>query len=94
MSKLINAIENNNIRKKIKEFNNILAVLLIIGIIAISGFILYSFFTPEPGYITLGLLNSDKKAENYPTNTTIGENITFYVTINNGFITRRNLDFE
>jgi uncharacterized membrane protein len=83
MSKLINASENNNGRKNYKEFNKVLAVLLIIGIIVISGFIVYSFFTPEPGYITLGLLNSDKKAENYPTNTTIGENVTFYVTVGN-----------
>jgi len=83
MSKLINASENNNGRKNYKEFNKVLAVLLIIGIIVISGFIVYSLFTPEPGYITLGLLNSDKKAENYPTNTTIGENVTFYVTVGN-----------
>ena len=83
MSKLINVFENNNIRKNYKEFNKVLAVLLIIGIIVISGFIVYSLFTPEPGYITLGLLNSDKKTDNYPSNATIGENITFYVSVGN-----------
>ena len=83
MSKLINTKENNRIKKYFKGFDKILAVLLIIGIIVISGFILYSFFTPEPGYITLGLLNSEKKADNYPTNATIGENVSFYITVGN-----------
>jgi len=83
MSKLINPNENNSIKKHYQGFDKVLAVLLIIGIIAISGVIIYSMFTPEPGYITLGLLNSDKKAENYPTNATKGENVTFYVSVGN-----------
>jgi len=28
-------------------------------------------------------LNSERKAENYPTNTTVGENITFYTSVGN-----------
>ncbi|MHA1460603.1 MAG: DUF1616 domain-containing protein, partial [Promethearchaeota archaeon] len=60
-----------------------LKILLIIGIIIISGFIVYALLTPEPGYITFGVLNSDKKAENYPTNATVGENVTFYVSVGN-----------
>lgn len=83
MSKLINTNKNNSIKKHYKGFDKVLAILLIIGIIVISGFILYSIFTPEPGYITLGLLNSDKKAENYPTNATAGDNVTFYITVGN-----------
>lgn len=83
MSKLNNSKEVNDIKKKFKEFDRVLQVLLIVGIIIISGFIIYSVFTPEPGYITFGYLNSDKKAENYPTNATVGENVTFYVSVGN-----------
>ncbi len=28
-------------------------------------------------------MNSDKKAENYPTNATVGENVTFYASVGN-----------
>ncbi|MFX0046875.1 MAG: DUF1616 domain-containing protein [Candidatus Hermodarchaeota archaeon] len=83
MSKLNNLKEINDIKKNYKEFDKILLVLLIIGIVIISGFIVYAILTPEPGYITFGYLNSDKKAENYPTNATVGENVTFYVSVGN-----------
>jgi uncharacterized membrane protein len=83
MPKTNNTMETNNLKKNYKEFENILKILLIIGIIIISGFIIYAVLTPEPGYITFGLLNSDRKAEDYPTNATIGENITFYVSVGN-----------
>lgn len=78
-----NTSKKNDIKKNYQEFNKILTVLLIIGIIIISGFILYAVLTPEPGYITYGLLNSDRKAENYPKNATVGENVTFYVSVGN-----------
>ena len=39
--------------------------------------------TPRQGYITFGLLNSEKKSENYPTITATGENVTFYVSVAN-----------
>lgn len=72
-----------DIKQNYKQFDNILKIFLIIGIIIISGFIIYSLLTPKPGYITYGLLNSNRKAENYPTNATVGENITFYVSVGN-----------
>lgn len=83
MVKMNNSNENINVKKNYKEFDKVLAVLLIIGIIVISGFIIYAVITPEPGYITFGVLNSDKKAESYPTNTTVGENVTFYISVGN-----------
>jgi len=83
MSKMDNTKNLNSLKKNYKEFEKILKILLIIGIIIISGFIIYALLTPEPGYITFGVLNSDKKAENYPTNATTGDNITFYVTVGN-----------
>ncbi|NVM19369.1 MAG: DUF1616 domain-containing protein [Candidatus Lokiarchaeota archaeon] len=73
----------NSVKKNYKEFDKLLKILLIIGIVIISGFIVYAVLTPEPGYITFGLLNSDRKAENYPTNATVGENVTFYVSVGN-----------
>ncbi len=76
-------MELSNLKKNYKEFENILKILLIIGIIIISGFIIYALLTPEPGYCYLGILNSDKKAENYPTNAAVNESITFYVSVGN-----------
>ncbi len=73
----------NSLKKNYKEFDKILKILLIIGIIIISGFIIYAVFTPKPGYITFGVLNFNKKAENYPTNATVGENITIYASVAN-----------
>jgi uncharacterized membrane protein len=66
-----------------EEFDKLLKILLIIGIIVVSGFIIYAVLTPKPGYCYLGILNSDKKAENYPTNATVDENITFYISVGN-----------
>jgi len=66
-----------------KEFDKILKILLITGIIIVSGFTIYAVLTPEPGYWYLGILNSDKKAENYPTNAAVDENITFYISLGN-----------
>ncbi len=70
-------------RQSKKQFNILLKVCLVIGIIVVSGFIIYYILTPEPGYVTLGILNSEKKAENYPINATVGQNVSFYVTIDN-----------
>ena len=83
MSTQNNTIEKNDIKKSYQEFNKILTVLLIIGIIIISGFIIYAVLTPEPGYVNFGVLNSDRKAENYPKNATVGENVTFYASVGN-----------
>ena len=69
--------------KSYEEFDKILKILLIIGIIIVSGFIIYAVLTPKPGYWYLGILNSDKKAENYPTNAAVDENITFYISVGN-----------
>ena len=66
-----------------KEFDKILKILLIIGIVVVSGFIIYALLTPKPGYCYLGILNSDKKAENYPTNAAVDENVTFYISVGN-----------
>ncbi len=75
--------EKNNLRKSYKQFEVLLKISLIIGILIVSGFIIYYILTPEPGYVTLGILNEDKKAENYPTTANVNETIFFYVTVGN-----------
>ncbi|MFX1323651.1 MAG: DUF1616 domain-containing protein [Promethearchaeota archaeon] len=66
-----------------KQFETLLKICLIIGIIVISGFIFYYIFTPEPGYVTWGILNENQEAGNYPTNTTVNNPIFFYITVDN-----------
>ncbi|MFX0025153.1 MAG: DUF1616 domain-containing protein [Candidatus Hermodarchaeota archaeon] len=66
-----------------KQFEKIVLTLLIIGITILSGFIIYYLLTPEPGFVVFGLLNSKGKAENYPTEAKVGDNISFYVTVEN-----------
>ena len=83
-------IENN--KRSNKQFEILLKICLIIGIIVVSGFILFYALTPEPGYITLGILNEDQEAENYPTEATINESISFYVTVGNHM--NRDLSFQ
>ena len=75
--------EKNNLKKSYKQFGILLKISLIIGIIIVSGFIIYYILTPEPGYITLGILNEDKRAENYPTEASVNETIFFYVNVGN-----------
>ena len=83
MPKKDNSIETSNLKKNNKEFDKLLKLLLIIGIIVISGFIIYAILTPKPGYWYLGILNYDKKAENYPTNVAANDSITFYISVGN-----------
>ena len=66
-----------------EQFNILLKVCLVIGIIVVTGFISFYALTPEPGYITFGILNENQDAENYPTEATINESISFYLTVGN-----------
>lgn len=83
MSRVNEKQDSKELIRNYKEFDKILKILLIVGIIIISGFIIYALVTPKPGYWYLGILNSDKKAENYPTNVAVDENITFYISVGN-----------
>lgn len=66
-----------------KQFEKIVKFCLILGIVVVSSFIIYYLLTPEPGYVGFGILNSEKKAENYPTEARVNENIEFYITVEN-----------
>ena len=75
--------ENKDRKNRNKQFGILLKVCLVIGIIIISGFIIYYIFTPEPGYVTFGILNENREAENYPTEVSVNETISFYLTVGN-----------
>lgn len=75
--------EKENLKISNKIFENLLKICLIIGILVVSGFIIYYILTPEPGYVTFGILTKNLEAENYPTEATVNETISFYVTVDN-----------
>ncbi len=83
MSVKVKSNEKINLKISNKQFEIILKICLIIGIIIISGFIFYYIFTPEPGYVTFGILNENQKAEDYPTEAPVNDSVSFYVTVDN-----------
>ena len=70
-------------KSSLKELDLILKISLIIGIIIVGGFIIYFAFKPEPGFVTFGILNENQEAENYPTEASVNETISFYITVDN-----------
>ncbi|MHA1932435.1 MAG: DUF1616 domain-containing protein [Promethearchaeota archaeon] len=86
MSNQNNEDKIESIRQSKKQFDILLKVCLIIGIIVASGFVIFLVVTPEPGYITFGILNENQEAENYSTDATINESISFYLTVENRLI--------
>jgi len=75
-------------RQSKKQFDLLLKICLIIGIIVVSGFIIYYVFTPEPGYVTFGILNENQEAENYPIEASINDSVSFYLTVENKLATK------
>lgn len=82
----MNEITKKNEKKELKisnkHFEILLKICLIIGIIIVSGFIIYYVFTPESGYVTFGILDENQETD-YPTEASINETIFFYVTVEN-----------
>jgi uncharacterized membrane protein len=66
-----------------RQLERIIKISLICGIIIVSGFVIYYILFPEEGYVGFGILNEDKKAEDYPTTAAVNETISFYVTVEN-----------
>lgn len=79
-------------RNSSKNLVKITRIILLIGIILTSCFIIYEIINVEPGYITLGLLNSEGNAEDYPTTAKVGESVSFYVTVQN--FMKKNFTFQ
>ncbi|MFX1419447.1 MAG: hypothetical protein ACFE9N_11055 [Promethearchaeota archaeon] len=84
MNKTIKRDESKDFKISNKQFEKLLKVCLIIGITVISGFIIYFILTPEPGFVTFGILNENQEAGNYPKEATVNETISFFLTVKNG----------
>ncbi len=65
------------------HFEKLLKICLILGIVVISGFIIYFILTPEPGFVAYSILNENQEAGNYPTEAAANETISFYLTVEN-----------
>ncbi len=83
MNEITKKNEKKDLKVSNKHFEIVLKISLIIGIIIVSGFIVYYLLNPEPGNITFGILNEDKRAENYQTEASVNETISFYLTVGN-----------
>jgi len=83
MAKTIKNKVKINQKTSYKHFDILLKISLILGITIVSGFIIYYVLNPEPGYVTFGILNENKRAENYPTKASVNETIFFYVSVGN-----------
>jgi uncharacterized membrane protein len=81
-----------NLKINNKHFEKLLKICLILGIIVVSGFIVYFILTPEAGYVKFGILNENQEAGNYPTEISVNETIPFYLTVENRL--DRKLTFE
>ncbi|MHA1804913.1 MAG: DUF1616 domain-containing protein [Promethearchaeota archaeon] len=75
-----------------KIFQKLLTICLLGGIVILSGLIIFYISNPEPGYYDFGILNSEKKAEDYPTSAHVREKIEFYVHVENHLY--RNFTFQ
>lgn len=73
----------NNSNQERKNLVKITRIILLIGIILTSCFIIFEIIKVEPGYYTYGLLNSDGYAHDYPTQVKKSKNITLYATVGN-----------
>ncbi len=58
-------------------------IVLIAGIIVISGAMVYTFTKPEEQDILFFILNDQKELKDYPTNSTVNENVSVYAFIEN-----------
>ncbi|MFX0002709.1 MAG: hypothetical protein ACFE9C_12150 [Candidatus Hodarchaeota archaeon] len=73
-----------NIKGNDNHFDRLLKISLILGIIVVSGFVIYYILTPEPGFITYSILNENQEAGNYQTEASVNETISFFLTVGNG----------
>ena len=47
----------HKLKKSYKQFNKIVTISLLAGIIVISSFLIFLIINPEPGFITFSVLN-------------------------------------
>jgi uncharacterized membrane protein len=58
-------------------------IVLIAGIIIISGAMIYTFTKPEEQDVLFFILNENQEMKDYQTNSTVGENVSVYAFIEN-----------
>ena len=75
-----------------KHFQKIVTTCLLIGIIIVSGFVFYYVLIPKEGTISFGVLDENKGVEDFPKNLTIGEDVTFYISVVNNLL--RDAEFK
>ena len=63
--------------------DKITKIVLIAGIIVISGAMIYTFTKPEEPDLLFFLLNENQEMKDYQTNSTVGENVSVYAFIEN-----------
>ena len=83
MNKRAKQKESSELELNRKSFDKILKICFVSGIIIVSGFIIYYLLNPTPGYVTFGLLNSEKVIGEYPTQANVSEDIEFYALVEN-----------
>lgn len=83
MNETLKKNEEKDLKNNNNHFEKLLKICLIIGIIVVSGFIVYFILTPEPGFIVFGILNENQEAQDFPTEATVNETISFYLTVDN-----------
>ena len=70
-----------------KQFQKILKISLLMGIVIVSGFITYYIWyynvSQEEDYVGFGILNHRQEAEDYITVAYVNQSIDFYVTVEN-----------
>lgn len=65
------------------ELEKITRIVLIIGIISVSGAIIYTLTLPEEEDLLFFVLNEDQALRDYPTNSTVDESLILYTFIQN-----------
>ena len=58
-------------------------IVLIAGIIIISGAMIYTFTKPEEQDVIFFILNENQELKDFQTNSTVGENVSIYALIEN-----------
>ncbi len=58
-------------------------IVLIVGIIIISGAMIYTFTKPEEQDVLFFILNENQELKDFPTNSSVGENVSIHALIEN-----------
>jgi len=65
------------------NLTKITRVILIVGILGVTGALIYTVSQPEEEDLLFFLLNENQSMGNYPTNITVNSSLTFYIYIQN-----------